>query len=108
MLLALTILVFFGHIIPLPFSVHTPFITSTESHGPPDGGAEASHVASCDATTSRTAPTLTPPGVTIAVAAQPISLVPCARPMAALAVAVRSIRDHTGVPLFLLHASFLI
>ncbi len=107
MLLALTILVFFGHIVPLPFSVHTPFVTLTESHGPSDGGAAASHVASCDATTSRTA-SLTLPGVTTALAAQPISLVPCARPMAALALAVRSIRDQTGVPLFLLHASFLI
>lgn len=108
MVLALAVLGFLGHIVPLPFSGHTPFATSTESHGPSDRAPEASHVASCDAMTSRTVPTLTAPGPTIAVAAQPMSLAPCPVPTAALAVAVRSIRDHTGAPLFLLHASFLI
>lgn len=105
-LLALAILAFLGHIVPLPFSVHAPFTTSTESHGSSD--AEASHVASCDATTFRTAPTLTPPGATIALAAQAVSLAPCSSTMAALAVAARSSRDHTRAPLFVLHASFLI
>lgn len=108
MLLALTILGFLGHIVPLSFSGHTPFTTSTESHAPSDSGPDASHVASCDATTARTAPTLPAPAATIAVAAQAMSLVPCSTPMATLAVAVRSSRDHTGAPLFLLHSSFLI
>ena len=108
MLLALAILAFLAHIVPLPFSVHAPFTTSTESHGPSHGGAGASHVASCDATTSRTAPTVDGPGWTLVVAAQPMSLVQSAPPLAVKAVAVRSSRDHTGPPLFVLHATFLI
>jgi hypothetical protein len=108
MLLALTILVFFGHIVPLPLSGHTPFSTSTDSHAPLDSGPEASHVASCDAMTAPTAPTLPAPAATIAVAAEAMSLVPCPSPRATLALAVRSSRDHAGAPLFLLHASFLI
>jgi hypothetical protein len=108
LLLALVVVGFLGHIVPLPFSGHTPFTTSTESHGPSDRDPEASHVASCDATTARTAPTLPAPAATIAVAAKPMSLVPCATFTATLTVAARSSRDHTGAPLFLLHASFLI
>ena len=70
MLLGLVVLGLLTHIVPLPFSGHTPFTTSTESHGPSDGDSEASHVASCDATTARTAPTVPAPAVTIAVAAK--------------------------------------
>jgi hypothetical protein len=109
MVFVLALMGLLGHIVPLPFSGHSPFTTSsTESHAPSDDGAEASHVASCDATTAPTAPTVPAPAATIAVPAQAMRLVPCSTPMATLAAAVRSSRDHTGAPLFLLHASFLI
>ncbi len=108
MVFVLALMGLLGHIVPLPFSGHSPFTTSTESHAPSGSGPEASHVASCDATTAPTAPTVPAPAATIAVAAQPMSLVPCSTPMATLAAAARSSRDHTGAPLFLLHASFLI
>jgi hypothetical protein len=108
LLLVLVVLGFLGHIVPLPFSGHTPFTTSTGSHGPSDGGSEASHVASCDATIARTAPTLPAPAATIAVTPKSVAFVSCAHPTASLAVAAQWSRHHTGAPLFLLHASFLI
>jgi hypothetical protein len=107
MVLTLALMGLLGHIVPLPFSSHSPFTPSTESHAPSDSGPEASHVASCDATTAPTAPTVPAPAA-IAVSAQAVSLVPCSTPMATLAVAARSSRDRTSAPLFLLHASFLI
>lgn len=108
LLLAFAILSFVAHIVPLSLSGHTPFTTSTESHSPSDSDSEASHVASCDATTARTAPTVPAPTVTIAVVAKTTSAVSCAIPMSMLAVAARSSRPHQDAPLFLLHASFLI
>ena len=107
-LLALAVLGFLAHIVPLSFSGHTPFTTSTESHGPSDGDAEASHVASCEAMAARTAPTLPAPGVSVAVAAKAVSSVSCATRTAVLVVAARSRSPHPDAPLFLLHASFLI
>jgi hypothetical protein len=108
MLLALVILAFFSHIAPLPFSVHTPFTTSAESHEPSGIGPEASHIASCDAMTSRTAPVVGAPGATVAMSAGSLFVVPCTPPMATLGVATRSSRHPTSAPLFLLYASLLI
>lgn len=107
-LLALAVVGFLAHIVPLSSSGHTPFTTSTESHGPSDSDAEASHVASCDAMAARTAPTLPAPAVSVAVAAKAVSSVSCATQTVALAVAARSRWSHPDAPLFLLHASFLI
>ncbi len=106
--LVVAILAFVWHIVPLASSVHNPFTTPSESHGPFETGAEASHVSSCDAMTSRTAPSFAVPGLAIPVAIQLLSSVPCAPPRAILPVAARSSPHHSGAPLFLLHASFLI
>lgn len=108
MVLVVAILAFVWHIVPLPSSVHNPFTTPSESHGPFESGAEASHVASCDAMTSRTAPSFAVPGLAIPVSIQPVSSVSCAPPRTILPVAARSSPHHSGAPLFLLHASFLI
>ena len=108
LVLAIIVLGLLGHIVPVPFSGHSPFTTSTESHGPTDSSSAASHVASCDATPPRSAPTITDPGQALTLAAQPISPVQCAASKGIISVAVRSSWHHTSAPLFLLHASFLI
>jgi hypothetical protein len=105
--LVVAMLAFVWHVVPLPASVHNAFTATLESHVPLEGDAEASHVASCDAMTSRTVPSFGVPGVAISVS-QPAPFVPCAPPRAALPLATRSSLHRSGTPLFLLHASFLI
>jgi len=100
---ALTLL---GHICP-PSSAHTLVTATGESHDA--SGSEAAHLASCDATTSRSGAPLVGGAAGVAsVVAQPVSRAVLAGWDPPSAVAVRPIRAGSSPPLFLLHASFLV
>lgn len=108
MVLLLVICGFLGHIVPLSLSGHTPFTTPTDSHSAAHGGADGSHVASCDAMTARTTATSPLAGGLVGVVAPPSSVIPCTVAISVSAVVARASWHHTGPPLFLLHAAFLI
>lgn len=107
-LLALVFLTFLGHIAPLPSSAHAPFVASPTTPEHPDRDAGASHVASCDATVSRPAPSsfYTEDGAPWML--QPVIGPALARPMAVIPARSRPSGTDPGVRLFVLHASFLI
>ena len=106
MLLAMAIaFTLLGHI-GLPSSAHTPLTTTADSHD--RSGSGAAHLASCDATTSRSwAPLVGGADVVASVMAQPVSWAVLAGWDTPSAVAVHRIRAGSSPPLFLLHASFL-
>ena len=80
----------------------------TAPPGEDDILARASHVASCDATLSRLAPSLSGAGDDAPWMVGPIIGLALPRPSAVTPTQGRTSRTDAGVRLFLLHASFLI
>jgi hypothetical protein len=107
-LLTLVFLTFLGHIAPLPSSAHSPFTATATAYEQSKGDTGASHLASCDATLSRPAPSSSCTGDDEPWAVRPVMGIALPLPTAVTPAMGSPSRADGGPPLFLLHASFLI
>lgn len=108
-LVALAVSILVGHICVLPAAAWEP-VGAVDSHAPADPhDSDGSHVASCDATVVKAAPTCPPaadvPCVVLSAVADADRSIQAQRGTTEARSPLRRAPDHS---LFLLHASFLI